>query len=88
MITMFNRKELLLTTDIKRQVEVRDILSASGIDYTVKVTNLQRAAFLGGSRTRMGTVGINHDHSYEYKIYVHKRDYEQALINLNLVRRS
>ena len=31
MITIFNRKELLITWDIARQGEVRDILSANGI---------------------------------------------------------
>ena len=33
MITIFNRKELLVTFDMKRQGNVRDILSANGIDY-------------------------------------------------------
>ena len=36
MITIFNRKELIVTTEMNRQAQVRDILSQNGIDYTVK----------------------------------------------------
>ena len=78
MITLFNRKELLITMDMSRQSNVRDILSANGIDYTIKVTNLQRASAVGNMRGRFGSFGINQDYSYEYKIYVHKEDYEYA----------
>ena len=73
MITIFNRQELLITLDANRRDQVRDILSANGIAYTAKVTNLQR-----GSRGRSGTFGINLDYSYEYKIFVHRNDYEKA----------
>ena len=79
MITIFNRKELLITLDMAQQANIREILSANGIDYTVKVTNLQSATVLGSSRSRIGTLGINPNYSYEYKIYVHKKDYETAL---------
>lgn len=44
MITVFTRKELLVTSDMKRQANVRDILASNGIDYTVKVTNRENAA--------------------------------------------
>ena len=79
MITIFNRKELIITMEMKRQSEVRDILSQHGIDYTVKTTNLQAAAVVGSQRGRTGNFGINQDYSYEYKIYVHKKDFERAV---------
>ena len=79
MITIFNRKELLITLDMKRQANIRDILAANGIDYTVKVTNRQNAAVIGSSRTRVGSFGMNPNLVYEYKIYVHKKDYDNAL---------
>lgn len=79
MITIFNRKELLITLDMKRQANIRDILAANGIDYTVKVTNRQNAAVIGSSRTRDGSIGMNPNLAYEYKIYVHKKDYDNAL---------
>ena len=79
MMTIFTRKELLVTSDLKRQGDVRGLLSINGIEYQVKVTNRQNAAILGSSRARTGSFAMNTDLSYEYKIYVHKRDYENAL---------
>lgn len=79
MISILTRKELLVTFDVKRQNDVRDILSANGIKYTVKVTNRQNAAVVGSSRARTGSLGVNTDLSYEYKIYVHKKDYDNAM---------
>ena len=79
MITIFTRKELLITLDMKRYGDVRDILSANGIAYTVKVINRQTAAAIGSSRARSGSFGINQNFAYEYKIYVHKKDYDNAL---------
>ncbi|MBM6750954.1 hypothetical protein H6A65_05505 [Mediterraneibacter glycyrrhizinilyticus] len=79
MITIFNRKELIITMEMNRQAEVRNILSQNGIDYTVKTTNLQTAPLLGSRRGRTGSFGIKTDNSYEYKIYVHKKDFEKAV---------
>ena len=79
MITIFTRRELLITFDMKRQSDVRDILSANGIKCAVQVTNRQNAAILGSSRARTGSFGMNTDLSYEYKIYVHKKDYDNAM---------
>ena len=79
MITVFNRKELIITMEMNRQAEVRNILSQNGIDYTVKTTNLQTAPIFGNRRAHPGSFGINPDYSYEYKIYVHKKDYEKAV---------
>ena len=33
MITVFNRKELIVTMEMNRQAEVRDILSNNNIEY-------------------------------------------------------
>ena len=79
MISIFTRKELLVTFDVKRQSDVRDILSANGVKYTVKVTNRQNAPVVGSSRARIGSFGINTNLFYEYKIYVHKKDYDNAI---------
>lgn len=73
MITIFNRKELILTTAMDVSLRVRDILVANGIDHLVKVRNLQD---LRGGRT--GTYGLNTKYTHEYRIYVHKRDHEKA----------
>ena len=78
MLTIFNRKELIVTIDIHRQAEIRDVLARNDIDYTVKTKNLQNSGALDSQRGRIGNMGINQDYSYEYKIYVHKKDYETA----------
>ena len=78
MITIFNRKELLITLDMKRYGVVCDILSANGIAYTTKVTNRQTSSVIGTGRARSGSFGINQNFAYEYKIYVHKNDYANA----------
>lgn len=78
MISVFNRKELITTMDMKRQSDIREWLSNEGIDYSIKTTNIQSAAVFGCSRGRIGTLGIRQDYSYEYKIYVRKNDYKRA----------
>ena len=83
MISVFNRKELIVTMSMDIQAKVRDILTANNIDYSIKTKNLQASPWYANSRSRMGTFGINSDYSYEYKIFVRAEDYDiaQALIN-------
>jgi len=78
MITVFNRKELLVTMDMNKQAIVRDILSAKGIPYVIKTTNLQSSQVAGSRRGRYGSFAVNQDFSFEYKIYVHKNDYDKV----------
>lgn len=80
MITIFNRKELLITYDMNNQSEVRTILQNHKIEYSVKVKNLLSPTPLSsGSRGHMATPGVNLSKAYEYKIYVKKEDYERAI---------
>ncbi len=79
MISIWNRRELIVTMEMKRQSEIRDILSQNKIDYIIKTKNLQASPLWGNTRGRVGTFGIHHEYSYEYKIYVHKKDFEKAL---------
>ena len=76
MLTIFNRKELITTMDMQRQANIRSILSANGIAYTVRTENLQGSSAIGG---RSGSFGVDPNYSYEYHIYVHKNDHENAL---------
>lgn len=91
MLTIFNRKELITTMDMQRQANIRSVLSANGIAYTVRTENLQGSSALGGrSRGSSGSFGIDPNYSYEYHIYVHKNDYENALrlIRVTLIDRT
>lgn len=62
MITLFNRKQLIITYDISIQAKIRDILAANNIDYIIN-------PIMFSVRTYTPS---------EYKIYVKKKDYEQA----------
>ena len=79
MITIFNRRELLITMNLARLSSVRDILDTNDIPYITKTTNLQSASFMGSSRSRNGLFGIDQRFSYEYKIFVNKDDYNKAI---------
>lgn len=86
MITIFNRKELLITMDMGVQMNVRDILSANKIDYVIKTKNLYGSSFAGNRRSYVGSLGVNSDYMYEYKIYVRKCDFDKAKYLTNQLR--
>ena len=53
MITVFNRRELIVTMDMKRQADIRNILAGNNIDYVIKTTDLQRAESTRGYMGRL-----------------------------------
>ena len=71
MITVFNRKEVEAVFSMKEQADIRDALRSQGLAYHVRVVSRNR-------RGKRGSFGINMDAAYEYIIYVHKKDYDQA----------
>ena len=80
MVTVFNRKELMMTFDLNEQVRIRNLLADHGIDYYIKTINRTSPSPLSvGSRGRTGTFGLNQNNVYEYKIYVKKEDYDKAI---------
>ncbi|MEE1015573.1 MAG: hypothetical protein U0M69_06075 [Lachnospiraceae bacterium] len=84
MITIFNRKELLITYDMQKQSEVRTLLQNHRIKYDIKVFNRKSASPLSaGMRAHTGTFGEDLSKAYEYKIYVKKEDYERACALMN-----
>ena len=80
MITVFNRKELLTTFSMDEQARVRDLLGQNGIDYRVKTVcpTARSTAFSAGSRSRVGSLGVDSASAYQYYIYVRKQDYPRA----------
>ena len=84
MITIFNRKELYLTYSINDQAIIRGILSQNNIEYYVKTVNRMSSSFFAsGNRGRRGSFGQNMDVNYQYIIYVHKKDYDNAMYIIN-----
>lgn len=75
MITIFNRRELVITRSMARQAQIRQLLSDAEIEYSLKIRNLEQgrvsfrehASLPGGER------------KYEYIFYVRKEDFPEAL---------
>lgn len=79
MIHILNRKELLITWNLKELAQIRDILATNQVDYVVKTRNIARTSpYFAGSRARTGSLGLRTDTMYQYQIYVSKADYERA----------
>ena len=76
MLTVFNRREVCITRDIQQRAQVIAQLEAQGIGYFTK-----SGTFAGAGRTH-GFPNINAQAAYEYRIFVHKNDYERALLAL------
>ncbi|MBQ2412535.1 MAG: hypothetical protein II313_03820, partial [Anaerotignum sp.] len=52
----------------------------AGIDYIIRTKNRTKTMLVrGGTRAYTGTYGNRQMMDYEYHIYVHKDDYEEAL---------
>lgn len=81
MITFLNRKEVCVTFDMDRQAEIRYLLQGAGIDYVIRIKNRTETMLVRGGTTRAytGTYGNRQMLDYEYHIYVHKDDYEEAM---------
>ena len=62
MIALWNRKRLVLTYELSVQAKIREILSANQVDYIINPVMLS----------------LRKNTQAEYKIYVHKKDYERA----------
>lgn len=74
MITIFNRKELFITFSNSEYIRIKNILSDNKIKYSVKCSNRQF-----WNRGRTGSIGLNTEYLYDYKIYVKHEDYKKAL---------
>lgn len=76
---MLGWRELAITYDMKRQGEIREMLSQNSIDYKVKVIDRKSPSPMGGGvRARTGSFGEKAELMYEYVFYVRKGEYERA----------
>lgn len=78
MITIFNRKELFSTYDIKIQAQIREVLAQNRVDYRIKIINRESLFPLSPAAQRLGRAGQKTNFAQEYKIYVHKDEAEKA----------
>lgn len=79
MITIFNRKIIASSFSMQCQAMIKNILDNNDIPYYEKVVNRRSASPFGnGTRSRTGSYGENSLYTYEYIIYVHKKNFELA----------
>ena len=78
LIHLFNRKELLLSYDLRQVSEIREILRANRIDYYVKASYPRSPFSTPAGRTRAPYFGPVRQQE-RYTVYVHKADYDRAL---------
>ncbi len=79
MLTIFNRKELIVTFSMERQAQIRKMLSINEIDYTISIVNRNSPSTFINTRMRTGQNALD----YVYIIYVHKNDYDLATAIIN-----
>ncbi len=85
MITIFNRREVYLTSSLQRQIQIRNILEDNGIETLVKInSNIRNRGSYGFMLN--DRVGESEAYINEYKIYVHRKDFEIASAALRRIR--
>ena len=83
MILVCNRKEIYNGFSINEFNRIKNILAQKGIQYEFKTVNRTTSSGFDTSRGRVGSMGENMKYSYEYYIYVHRKNYNQAVFLIN-----
>lgn len=84
MITIFNRKELIVLVSMQKLFHVREALANAGIESHVKSSGAM--PFTAGRKH--GIPMIDQDSAYTYTIYVHKENYDRAVAAIQPVLRN
>lgn len=69
----WNRVEIYCGYSLRDFSELRDCLNTKGISYDYKLINGSN------NRTRFGSLGLNPKFKTMYYLYVHRKDYDQAM---------
>lgn len=87
MITIFNRKNVYTGFDLKRFSAIRTMLADNHIPYTFSTKNqMGQWTGRGTLRGRTGSLGQPSDTMYEYEVFVHKNDYEEAMYLIQQIK--
>ena len=78
MVTIFNRRELLMSYDLRQVNDLRELLRANRIDHSVKVAYPRTSFVASESRARTASFGPNRGQE-RYIVYVRKADWEYAI---------
>ena len=75
MITIFNRKELISTTDVEKYANARDDLKDAGIEFKLRSRAMHKSHVAAGKKI----IPIGRNNGTEYIIYVKGQDYNRAI---------
>ena len=84
MLTIFNRKELIVLVSMNKMFRVRAALSNAGIESHVKSSGAM--PFTAGRKH--GIPFVEQESAYTYTIYVPKQDYDRAVAAIQPALRS
>lgn len=74
------QKEVLITYDMQKYLETRKKLQQNAIPFQTRSTYIGSRGYRGNG---LGTLGENNKYQPEYKIFVKKQNYENALHIIN-----
>jgi len=75
LITVFNRRQLIVVLNTEKLWRIRNALAEAGIECYVRT----HGSFAGAGNRSRGVPGVRPEHSQQYTVYVKKQDYDCAL---------
>lgn len=78
MITLFNRRKLMITVDPRERERVQDILEQEGIAYRLQTVTRTNPTAITTERERDGSFGQHQEMVQEFLLYVAKEDFDRA----------
>lgn len=82
----WNRIEIYSGYSMKEFNELRDVLISRGLKYSYRLVNRSSSAAFTSNRARTGTFGQKPALDTQYYLYVHKKDYDDAMFYLHSSR--
>ena len=79
MITIWNQREVFIGSPSQELKSVIDTLSENKIQYKCRVFSDSSAHLLNSKLLSIDIFDLNHDSSKIYYVYVHRRDFDNAL---------
>ena len=75
----WNRVEIYCGFSLKDFSELRDALASAGIRYDYRLITLNSSGTFSSNRARFATLGQNPKYETQYYLYVHHKNYDQAM---------
>jgi len=72
-MNIFSRREIYLTRSLDEVDRVTGCLVSNKIDYVIATNSMTNPG------RRHGVPNVKIEYAYEYRIYVHKNDYDRAV---------